>query len=122
MIKLPEKIFYLTSALFIFWPSRIIHSVRIGNIEIIDKNKNYLISNSGIIKIGVFGSIINNKNNESSDIDILVQFKKGHKGFFNYMKFKFYLEKLFQKEVDLVMIDAVKPKLKNKILSKVRYV
>ena len=92
-------------------------------IEIIDKNKNYLISNFEIIKIGVFGSIIiNNKNNESSDIDILVQFKKGYKSFFNYMKFKFYLEKLFQKKVDLVMIDAVKPRLKDKILSEVRYV
>ena len=88
----------------------------------IEKNKNYLISNFHIHKIGLFGSIVNNRHTKESDIDILVQFNKGHKGFFNYMKLKYYLEELFKNEVDLVMIDSLKRRLKDKILSEAKYV
>ena len=72
-------------------------------------------------KIGVFGSIVRNKQTKNSDIDILVVFEKGHKDFFNYMRLKYYLEEILNREVDLVIKEAVKPQLREKIFNEVVY-
>ncbi len=90
--------------------------------ETLEKNKVYLHEQYHVKNIGIFGSCIKGEDNNRSDIDLLVQFEKGHKGFFNYMRLKFYLEELFEKDVDLVMKGAVKPQLKEKIFKDVQYV
>src|SRR4030042_1929415 len=72
-------------------------------------------------KIGVFGSIVRNKQTKKSDIDILVEFEKGHKDFFNYMRLKYYLEELLDRKVDLVIKEAVKAQLRERILNEVVY-
>lgn len=74
-----------------------------------------------IEEIGLFGSYSRNEQNDNSDIDILVNFKKGAKTFDNYMELKFYLENIFNRKVDLVISDALKPDLKNVILESVKY-
>lgn len=73
-------------------------------------------------QLGLFGSYVRDEQTEDSDIDILVDFEKGHKDFFNYMKLKDYLERVLGREVDLVMKDAVKPRLKDIISKEVSYV
>ena len=73
-------------------------------------------------KIGVFGSCVQNKQTKKSDIDILVEFKKGHKDFFNYMRLKYHLEAVLGRKVDLVIKEAVKPRLQEKIFNEVIYV
>jgi predicted nucleotidyltransferase len=73
-------------------------------------------------KIGVFGSFVRNKQTKKSDIDILVEFEKGHKDFFNYMRLKYYLETVLGVKVDLVIKEAVKPGLKERIFNEVIYV
>ena len=73
-------------------------------------------------KIGVFGSVVRNKQTRRSDVDILVEFEKGYKDFFNYMRMKYYLEELIGMEVDLVIKEAVKPGLREKIFREVEYV
>jgi len=73
-------------------------------------------------EIGIFGSYIRGEQTASSDIDILVEFEGGHKDFFNYMRLKYYLEELLEKEVDLVIKNAVKSRLKKRIFSEVEYV
>ena len=88
----------------------------------LEKDKSYICNHYHVKSIGIFGSFVRNEPTENSDLDILVQLKKGHKDFFNYMRLKFYLEELFGKEVDLVMKDAVKPRLKKKIFREVSYV
>ena len=72
-------------------------------------------------KLGLFGSFAAARQTSGSDIDILVEFERGGKTFDNYMDLKFYLERLFHKKVDLVIKDALKSRIKNKILSDVRY-
>jgi len=72
-------------------------------------------------KIGIFGSIVRNKQTKNSDVDILVEFEKGHKDFFNYMRLKYYLEELLNREVDLVIKEAVKPQIREKIFNEVVY-
>ncbi|WP_163400903.1 nucleotidyltransferase family protein [Flavobacterium fluviatile] len=55
-------------------------------------------------KMYLFGSTVNSNFNKESDIDLLVRFKSIElsKYFDNYMDFKYNLEKLFGREVDLV--------------------
>ena len=89
-------------------------------IELINKNQND-IQKYGVKRIGLFGSFLTNKQKSDSDIDILVEFKKGEKTFDNYMDLKFYLENLFKHDVDLVIKDALKVKLRSKILRSVKY-
>ncbi len=75
-----------------------------------------------IKEIGIFGSFVREEQIISSDIDILVEFDKGHKDFFNYMRLKYYLEELLGRNVDLVIKNAVKPRLRDRIFSEIEYV
>ena len=79
-------------------------------------------SRFGVKKIGLFGSFIRGEELENSDIDILVEFEKGQKTFDNYMELKFYLEDIFNRKVDLVIISSIKPHLKDNILDETVYV
>ncbi len=80
------------------------------------------IKKFGVKKIGLFGSFINNNQTSDSDIDLLVEFKKGQKSFDNYMDLKFFLEEIFNHQVDLVITEAIKPDLKSYILGNTQYV
>ena len=75
--------------------------------------------NFSVRSIGLFGSLVRNEANSKSDVDILVNFAEPT--FDHYMDLKFYLEKLFGKEVDLVIADTVKPRLKPVIDKEVIY-
>jgi predicted nucleotidyltransferase len=73
-------------------------------------------------EIGIFGSYVKGQQRLRSDIDVLVTFEKGHKDFFNYMKLKGFLEELLESKVDLVIKEAVKERLREKIFNEVVYV
>lgn len=90
--------------------------------EKLEKSKPYLNKNFHVKEIGIFGSYIRGAHDRHSDIDIIVVFEHGHRDFFNYIRLKYYLEKIFRKKVDLVMKKAIKPMLKKRILSEVEYV
>ena len=81
-----------------------------------------LKSDFKVKSIGLFGSAARNSNTKRSDIDILVEFSKGHKDFFNYFNLKEYLENILDSKVDLVIKEAVKPGLREIIFREVRYV
>jgi len=88
-------------------------------LKLIKENKEK-IKKFGMKRIGLFGSYAMNKQTDKSDIDILVEFERGKKTFDNYMDLKFFLEDLFKCKVDLV-VDAIKPALKEYILKSVKY-
>ena len=67
----------------------------------------------GVRRLGIFGSYARGEQTETSDIDFLVEFEK--KTFRNYMGLKFFLEKLFERPCDLVIAEAVKPRLRKPI-------
>ncbi|KPK99695.1 MAG: hypothetical protein AMJ91_06775 [candidate division Zixibacteria bacterium SM23_73_3] len=79
------------------------------------------IKRYGVDRIGLFGSYTRNEQKAESDIDVLVEFEKGKKTFDNYMDLKFFLEDLFKRKVDLVVVEAIKPDLKPYIMGSVRY-
>ena len=75
----------------------------------------------GVKKIGLFGSYIKNEQKPDSDLDFLIEFEEGKKTFDNYMDLKFLLENMFNRQVDLVVFEALKPDLKPYILETVKY-
>ena len=92
--------------------------------KILEKNNNYLRQTFHVREIGIFGSFVKGeeKIDNDSDIDILITFGKGYKDFFNYIRLKYYLAELLGREVDLVIKEAVKPRLKERIFREVEYV
>src|SRR3989304_10372539 len=90
--------------------------------KILIENITYIRKTFYVKEIGIFGSFVKGKQKAMSDIDILVTFEKGHKDFFNYMRLKYWLERLLDRSVDLVIKEAVKPRLRDKILNEVVYV
>lgn len=86
------------------------------------ENRHYLERNFYIKEIGIFGSFALGVEDDESDVDVLVDFRKGHKDLFNYLRLKYYLEDLLKREVDLVPKKAVKARLRKKILDQVVYV
>ena len=77
-------------------------------IKEVEKDK-ALLKKLGVKRIGLFGSFAEGKQNKTSDIDILVSFKKA--SFDNYMDLKFHLEKKFKRPVDLVTETGLKENL-----------
>ncbi|UMZ72537.1 nucleotidyltransferase family protein [Natranaerofaba carboxydovora] len=76
----------------------------------------------GVKKIGLFGSYVKDSQNEESDIDFIVEFMEGHKTFDNFMDLKFFLEDTFEKEIDLVTRESIKPAYNKTIMESVEYV
>lgn len=89
-------------------------------IKTIQEN-NGRIKSYGIKRVGIFGSFARSSQKKNSDIDILVEFEKGKKVFDNYMELKFFLESLFRRKVDLVIKEALKPSIRDNVLSEVSY-
>ncbi len=77
------------------------------------------IKTFGVRKLGLFGSCARGEANEASDLDFIVEFER--KTFDNYMDLKIFLEKLFNCPVDLVIADAVKPRLRQRISQETIY-
>ena len=89
--------------------------------KILIENITYIKETFYVKEIGIFGSFVQGKQKAKSDIDLLVTFEKGHKDFFNYMRLKYYMEDLLGHRVDLVIKEAVQPRLKQKIFNEVEY-
>ena len=80
------------------------------------------IKQFGVSSVGLFGSYVQYRDNRASDIDILIYFPKEKKSFDNYMDLNFFLEELLEgHKVNLVIDDALKPALKERILETVEY-
>lgn len=89
--------------------------------EILEKLKQHRdrIRGFGVRRLGIFGSYARGDQSEGSDMDFLVEFET--KTFDNYMDLKFFLEDLFGRKVDLVIADAVKPRLRKPIFDQTVY-
>ena len=79
-----------------------------------------LYKDFAVREIGLFGSFSDNTSTESSDIDILVELERpiGWK----FFSLEIYLEKIFNRKIDLVTKNALKDHIKENILNQVNYV
>jgi hypothetical protein len=73
----------------------------------------------GVLRLALFGSAVREGEGEPRDLDFLVEFQT--KTFDAYMDLKAFLEGLFGLPVDLVLIDALKPALRQGILAEAVY-
>jgi predicted nucleotidyltransferase len=69
--------------------------------------------------IGLFGSTATGLSKKHSDVDILVELDEPT--FDHYMELKFFLEEALGRDVDLVLKDTLKPRLKPIIEKEVLY-
>lgn len=82
-------------------------------------HREILAERYSVRRIGLFGSFRHEAANAQSDIDLLVELD--HPTFDHYMDLKFFLEDHFQRSVDLVLVDSVKPRLKPLLSREVIY-
>ena len=68
----------------------------------------------GVLRLALFGSAARGQATLASDLDFVVDFER--KSFDAYMDLKAFLEALFECRVDLVVSDAIKPRLRPVIL------
>ena len=73
------------------------------------------IARFGVRELALFGSSARDEAGEESDLDFVVAFEE--KTFDAYMGLKDFLEELLACPVDLVIKDAIKPRLREAILS-----
>lgn len=69
----------------------------------------------GARSLALFGSVARGEGSDTSDVDLLVELEP--KTFDSYMDVKLFLEKILGRRVDLVLADAVKPRLRSAILA-----
>lgn len=91
--------------------------------KLIDANRDKLIElceRHKVKELYFFGSVLTDKFEESSDIDILIQFYQIDlmEYFDNYMDFKDNLEKLFKRPVDLVENQAIRNPIFRKVIDR----
>jgi predicted nucleotidyltransferase len=84
----------------------------------LEANRDTILS-FGVRQLGVFGSCARGEQTETSDLDFLVEFDDPT--FDNYFDLKFFLEKLFDSQVDLVIKDTIKPRIRSTILAETVY-
>ena len=91
--------------------------------KIIDQNKTELIQlciNHNVKQLFLFGSILTERFDDKSDIDMLIQFSTiDLKDYFdNYMDLKEKLELLFNRQIDLVENQAIKNPIFRKVVDR----
>jgi len=79
------------------------------------------IKNLGVKTLALFGSTARNEATTDSDLDFLVEFK-AELTFKRYMKLKFFLEDLFNKNVDLVIKTDLKPQIRESVINEAIHV
>ena len=85
-------------------------------IEEIKEKVTPILRKHQIKRAGIFGSVVTGYTTKKSDIDIVVQLGKDI-SLLEFVRIKYELEDLLGRKVDLVEYQAIKPRLKEKILS-----
>ncbi len=86
--------------------------------DILQQNKEELRRIYKVKSLGVFGSYIRGEQQQSSDIDILVEFYE-NPGLIDFIALEYHLSELTGIKVDLVMKEALKPRIGERILREV---
>lgn len=86
----------------------------------LSRHKPSLMRKYNVETLGIFGSYVRGTASEDSDLDILVQFKKPIG--LEFVTLAEELESLLQVKVDLVPVNAIKPKMMNYVKENLIYV
>jgi predicted nucleotidyltransferase len=86
------------------------------------KQNSHRLQEFGVEKVGIFGSFVSGTQNNNSDIDLLVQFKKGQKNFQNFMGTADLAETLLGRNVDILTPESLSPYIGPHIKKEAEYV
>lgn len=75
-----------------------------------------ILRENGIKKAGIFGSYARGEQRRTSDIDLLIEAKKGKFSLFDLVGLEMELKKALKKNVDLLTYKGINPYLKDRIL------
>ncbi len=89
--------------------------------QTINKHRKILKKKYGVKEIGIFGSYIRGKTRKNSDLDILVDFDRNI-DLLQFVNLENHLSDILGVKVDLVMKDALKPRIGRHILTEVIYI
>jgi len=81
-----------------------------------------LCSQFGIAKIGIFGSFARGEQNRSSDVDVLIEFKKGYATLKNFVGLADRLEILFSRKVDLLTVEGIDKYIRHRVEAEVIWI
>ena len=90
-------------------------------IQSLQEHKAELKQQFGIEELALFGSFANGTQNEQSDVDLLV-LKMQRKNAFMLLRAKYFLSKLVGRDVDLGLLDSLRPFIRNRIEKEMIYV
>jgi uncharacterized protein len=74
-----------------------------------------------VVRLGIFGSYVRHEQREDSDLDLLVTFLDPP-SLFKYIEMENFISETLGVKVDLVMEDAIKPNIKERILREVQII
>ena len=87
----------------------------------LEKLKPLLTDRFKVQTIEIFGSYVRGEQKKKSDLDILVEFSEPI-GLFKFVELEDFLSQELNLKVDLVMKNALKPRIKDSILKEAIYV
>lgn len=97
-------------------PSRV--KIKVPKQELADFCRRYHVQ-----KLALFGSVLGNNFRADSDVDVLVSFQPNAKiGFITFSRMQRELAELFNRPVDLVPMDGLKPVIRDSVLSNIEEV
>jgi hypothetical protein len=79
------------------------------------QHKQRLMATYGLTRLELFGSCVRDEQTPASDVDILVEYETPP-GLFDFVRLKTALTELLGLEVDLVMKDALRPRIGQRVL------
>lgn len=90
-------------------------------LQILRQARPVLESRYAVERLGLFGSYLRGEETRSSDIDLLVSFRR-EVDLFEFVDLKEFLQEHLHHKVDLVMDSALKPAIGKRIRAEVLYV
>ncbi len=86
-------------------------------------NRDRLLNDYHLTKIGLFGSMARGENGDSSDIDLAIEFEPDTPDIYSLkLKLKEEIQSRFGRQVDICRIKYIKPVFKKHIQSEIKYV
>ncbi|MDD5023500.1 MAG: nucleotidyltransferase family protein [Methanoregula sp.] len=80
-----------------------------GVISLLTSHRDTIKEQFHIRRIGIFGFVVRGEEQADSDVDILVDFKRGQATLRNYLSLRRFIPSLIQRDVDLVTTGSLIP-------------